>query len=139
MERFRVGNRIMTTHRRDSGFSLIEMLVALLLLGFGMLAVAPLFVYATRVTAALRMTAMGIERRSADERLPRRSISAICLRAVNSFVPLPACKDRLVSRGPTRSSITCAANAIWPTTRSRRTSGTFGVSDNGLANGRLWD
>lgn len=42
----------MTASRDDSGFSLIEVLVALLLLAFGMLAVAPLFVYATRVSAS---------------------------------------------------------------------------------------
>ena len=40
------------TKRSQSGFSLVEVLVALVLLGFGLLAVAPLFVYATRETAA---------------------------------------------------------------------------------------
>ena len=42
----------MTTRRSQSGFSLVEVLVALVLLAFGLLAVAPLFVFATRETAA---------------------------------------------------------------------------------------
>jgi prepilin-type N-terminal cleavage/methylation domain-containing protein len=42
----------MTTKPSQSGFSLVEVLVALVLLSFGLLAVAPLFVFATRETAA---------------------------------------------------------------------------------------
>jgi prepilin-type N-terminal cleavage/methylation domain-containing protein len=42
----------MTMQRRQSGFSLVEVLIALVLLGFGLLAVAPLFVFATRESAA---------------------------------------------------------------------------------------
>ena len=42
----------MTTNRGESGFSLIEVLVALVLLAFGLLAVAPLYVLASRETAA---------------------------------------------------------------------------------------
>jgi type IV pilus assembly protein PilV len=42
----------MTTRTSQSGFSLVEVLVALVLLAFGLLAVAPLFVFATRETAA---------------------------------------------------------------------------------------
>jgi prepilin-type N-terminal cleavage/methylation domain-containing protein len=42
----------MTTKRTQSGFSLVEVLVAVVLLAFGLLAVAPLFVFATRETAA---------------------------------------------------------------------------------------
>ncbi len=36
---------------RESGFSLVEMLVAISLIGLGLLAIAPLFVYATKSTA----------------------------------------------------------------------------------------
>ncbi len=42
----------MTTKQGQSGFSLVELLVALFLLAFGLLAVAPLFVFATRDAAA---------------------------------------------------------------------------------------
>jgi len=37
---------------REAGFTLVEVLVALFLLALGLLAVAPMFVYATRVAAA---------------------------------------------------------------------------------------
>ena len=37
---------------REAGFTLVEVLVALFLLAIGLLAVAPMFVYATRVAAA---------------------------------------------------------------------------------------
>lgn len=68
----------MSSHPRQGGFTLVEVLVALFLVGLGLLAVAPLFVYASRTTASAAdmgdVGAAGVERM---EILRARSFSSL--------------------------------------------------------------
>jgi prepilin-type N-terminal cleavage/methylation domain-containing protein len=47
-----MAGRVVTARGSERGFTLLEVLVALFLAGLGMLAMAPLFVYATESTAS---------------------------------------------------------------------------------------
>lgn len=46
-----MADRIVTAPRHDSGFTVIEVLVALFLMGLGLMAICPMFVFASRVAA----------------------------------------------------------------------------------------